>query len=604
MNRELAPWGVSVSICRSLVLLGIFGGIVPQAPSAAETPAAEASHPKHEHSHEVAAPSAPDPLAQPTAIVLNYCRASFHRIQKTPSKRVLLEEQEKILNNLNLNPIADAEIIRLYTAVLSEIADVQIADTEQEVIRTQHRRAVVHDLAISALAIGGQVATTQYVGALKTGAASWWDYRTLVFNRELALWRVDKDRIVAFVDKSSLFLDTFWKLARKRGIPDEWLIRNNDLDQLAAAMAEPRPDVRLRVLKRMERFMECYPPYWYYVARTQQALGQFPEALETYHHLESLGDQYFRKDEMLAAAFANQALLEDHLGRDTAVETAGKALRYSTDVWEVNLMCGVLLLKHGRHADAEDAILRNLDVDLETQQSLVALLAVYHVSADTRKLRERLSKPDIARTIPAPLLLECVGLLGTGNIPQATLAQIFRSLAGDFDRHFGPDDFRLEALPGWQLDRAKLSLSVGGKTAGEPVVSIETDKHKLRFARIAERGTPLQAAAPPVQVVLTVKYPETETMHLHLQELSTRTLKTLTGESETGIRWPLLSNSDYRIVAVDLHGKRVTLTTTPNPLPAPKAEHATPIPVSKPPEVPAPAPAPPNDAHLPLVPAF
>ena len=39
--------------------------------------------------------------ARQTAVALNYCRASFHRIQRTPSKRVLIEEQEKILNNLN-----------------------------------------------------------------------------------------------------------------------------------------------------------------------------------------------------------------------------------------------------------------------------------------------------------------------------------------------------------------------------------------------------------------------------------------------------------------------------------------------------------------------
>ena len=602
MTRAIAPGGLSVSVRPFPLLLAICGWMVSAAMCAAETPAVTASHPRHEHSRERAEASAPDPLAQPTAIVLNYCRASFHRIQKTPSKRVLLEEQEKILNNLNLNPIADAEIIRLYTAVLSEIADVQIADTERDVIRTQHRRAVVHDLAIGALAISGQVATTQYVSALKTGAQSWWDYRTLVFNRELALWRVDKDRIVAFVDKSSLFLDTFWKLARKRGIPDHWLIRNNDLDQLAAALNEPRPDVRLRVLGRMERFMECYPPYLYYVARTQQALGQFTDALETYHRLEALGDQYFRKDEMLAAAFANQALIEDYLGQKTAVETARKALSYSTDVWEVNLMCGVLLLKHGHHAEAEDAILRNLDVNLETQQSLVALLAVYHVSKDARKLVERLSKPEIARSIPAPLLLECVGVLGTGNIPQATLSQIFRSLAADFDRHFGPDDFRIEALHGWQLDRAKISLSVGGKIAGEPAFSADSDKHKLRFARIAELGSPIKPVTPPAFIVLTVKYPETQVLHLHLQEISSRTLKTLTGESDSTIHWPLLSGSDYRIVAVDLRGKRVMLTHAPQPLPAPQSEQADTSPAGHPVNIPVPAPA--DEAPLPLVPAF
>ena len=574
---------------RVLVSLALLTAVAAGSSLRAETPDAAPPEAKLEA-------SVPDPLAQPTAIVLNYCRASFHRIQKTPSKRVLLEEQEKILNNLNLNPIADAEIIRLYTAVLSEIADVQIADQERDVIRTRHQRVVMHDLATSALVIGGQVATTQYIGALKTGAKSWWDYRTLVFEREVDMWRVDKSRLVAFVDKSSLFLDTFWKLARKRGIPDQWLIRGADLDELANAINEPRPEVRLRVLKRMERFMECYPPYWYYVARTQQALGQFSEALESYHRLTSLGDQYFRKDEMLAGAFANQALIEDYLQRRSAVDTARRALEYSTEVWEVNLMCGVLLLKHGHIAESEDAILRNLDVNLETQQSLVALLAVYHVSHDARKLGDRLKKPAIARSIPAPLLLECLGVLGTGNIPPATLAQVLGSLEADVDHHFGPDDFRIEANPLWQLDRAKIAVTLGGKTFTDPAVSTESDEHKARFSRVGELGGLLQPSAKPESILVTIKYPETETLTLHLQQVSPRTLKTLTGEDDLLLGLPMLSGRTYRIIAVDVRGNRTVLTTPATPLPSLAKEQPATIPVSSPVIA--------DDPKLPVVPAF
>lgn len=586
----LPPWVLIVS------LAGLTMGL----------PGASAETPTYAAASDVIDDSQIDPLAKPTAIVLNYCRASFHRIQKTPSKRVLLEEQEKILNNLNLNPIADGEIIRLYTAVLTEIADVQIADQERAVIQSRHHRAVVHDAAISALAIGGQVASMQYVSALKTGAKSWWDYRTMVFDRDLSLWRVDKDRIVAFVDKSSLFLDTFWKLARKRGIPDQWLVRGNDLDQLAAAINEPRPEVRLRVLRRMERFMECYPPYWYYVARTQQALGQFTEALETYSKLESLGDQYFRKDEMLAAAFANQALIEDYIGQQSAVLTARKALDYSTEVWQVNLMCGVLLLKHGFIPEAEDAILRNLDVNLESSQSLVALLAVYQVSQDTRKLVDRLSKPEIARRIPAPLLLECVGVLGTQKVPQATQSQLIGTLQADFDRHFGPDDFRLEATSGWQFDRAEICLSLSGKKMTHPAVSVDGDRQKVRFARIAELGSPLQPVNLPNSIELTIKYPETETITLHLQEVPSRTLKTLLGNADSGLQWPVLAARDYRMVAVDLRGKRVVLTTPTSPLPSVPTPERIIDPMVQPVNNPITAPSPftVDENDLPVVPAF
>jgi hypothetical protein len=49
--------------------------------------------------------AANDESVRATAINLNYCRASFHRIRKYPNRQVLAEEQEKILNNLNLQGI-------------------------------------------------------------------------------------------------------------------------------------------------------------------------------------------------------------------------------------------------------------------------------------------------------------------------------------------------------------------------------------------------------------------------------------------------------------------------------------------------------------------
>ena len=49
-----------------------------------------------------------------TAVTLNYCRAALHRIRRAPSKNVLVEEQQRILNNLDLNQIDDPEVITLY----------------------------------------------------------------------------------------------------------------------------------------------------------------------------------------------------------------------------------------------------------------------------------------------------------------------------------------------------------------------------------------------------------------------------------------------------------------------------------------------------------
>jgi hypothetical protein len=87
-----------------------------------------------------------------------------------------------------------------------------------------------------------------------------------------------------------------------------------------------------------------------------------------------------------------------------------------------------------------------------------------------------------------------------------------------------------------------------------------------------------------------------------MQELSSRSLKTLTGEEESSLRWPVLAGKDFHIVAVDLRGKRVLLTTPESPLPAPLIERPASEPLANPVEVPAPFTA--DDPQLPLVPAF
>ena len=70
---------------------------------------------------------------------------------------------------------------------------------------------------------------------------------------------------------------------------------------------------------------------------------------------------------------ANGVLELPRLGHEVTVcpdgKAALKALEQSTDVWEANLVCARVLQRHRQFAAAEDAVLRNLDVGLEQEQS-------------------------------------------------------------------------------------------------------------------------------------------------------------------------------------------------------------------------------------------
>jgi hypothetical protein len=518
-------------------------------------------------------PRVPASDAQATAVALNYCRAAFHRIRRDPTKPVLAQEQEKILNNINLDGIADQEVITLYTSVLDEINQIGIADYERSLLRKHHGSNIQRKLTWDALAFGADLALGQYGNAIRTGANSWWDYRVMSYQRDMDVLRVDKTRMVVVVQKSSTFLDTFWKMAQKKKIPDRWLVRGDDLDALDEAMQETDPEKRLRVLKRMEPFMESYPPYWYYVGRTQQELGQLFAAANTYSQLLELGHGHFRKDDMLATGLANKAAIQDYLGQPTAAETAAKALEYSTDVWEANLICARILQRARQFAVAEDAILRNLDVDLETTRSRVFLASLYYHAEERDKLLRLLADEQVVAQLPAPVLLRCAAFLGAQQTPPHVLRAVTASLEGQPRMLFGPDEFVLRASSTWQLHLASLTVVYDGQELANPEVTAGNGFYQLRYTGRFEWGNPLGSLPPAVRFDVKLTYPDQTVIRLALQPGA--------AESSTGLPGggkPILArNSPATLRIAEIQVGTSRLAVSPAAVPATPASSTSPV---------------------------
>ena len=142
-----------------------------------------------------------------TAIALNYCRASFYRIQKYPVTPVLAEEKEKILNNLNLHGIEDAEVIELYTAILDEINGIQVGGQERRLHQSNYHMSFQRRFGWDLLAFGTDLATGNMGNAVRQGSNSWWDYRGLAYQCDSDIWKVDKERFNSVTKKSSDFLE-------------------------------------------------------------------------------------------------------------------------------------------------------------------------------------------------------------------------------------------------------------------------------------------------------------------------------------------------------------------------------------------------------------
>lgn len=458
-----------------------------------------------------------DPVkARSTAVALNYSRASLHRIRKNPSVRVTHEEQTKILNHLDFNGVADEEVVKLYSSILDEVGQQRLADQERTVLTDKYQGAIAQSVTLSAFTVAAQLATASYPEAIRTGAASWWDYRTTTLNRDLDLWRVEKARLQAINQKSIQFLETSWRLARTRQIPDTWLVRSDDLDQLELAWAEPDLETRLRRLKRTEPFMEAWPPYHYYVARTEQGLGRLAEANETYEKLAKLQQGHFRKDEMLAASLANQSAIQTVLGLPEAPATARKALAASNESWESHLLAAAVLQRAGEFDVAEEAILRNLDSKAFVLPSQVALLSLYCSSGATEKLQARLADATLLKQVPVPVLVACSSVLAD-QTPPGLRRQLMASIQGMPKLNFGADDYVIAAQPNWNLEGAKISLEVNGQRYGKPQVAMQQGYVTASFGGVAEWGHPLSGTTERLnRATIVLEYPQLPPIRLAL----------------------------------------------------------------------------------------
>lgn len=497
-----------------------------------------------------------------TAVALNYCRAALHRIRRVPQKSVFHEEQTRILNNLNLNQIEDPEVIALYKSILDEISQVEISERERLVINEQFRRNAHRQLGTSFFVIGAQVATGQLGSVIQSGANSWWDYRNQEVRRDSDQWKVEKGEFTSLMSRSSSFLDSFWRLSQKNKIPDEWLIRDQDLDQLARVLKERDAQQRLRMLGRLERFMECYPPYWYYVARTEQQLGLTEDALKTYHRLAEIGSGHFRQDDMLASSTANTALLQEMMGDPAAAQTAARVMDYSIRNWESNLICAWVLGRHSQFDEAEELILCNLDEDQEAGQSRVALVSLFYHSENKARLATLLNDPGVVRDVPIPGLLLCAKLLGTDKMPESAQTYLASTLSASVHRIGRGNAITLAATPGWKIQDAQPEVAAGTSTFH--AVGYRPGSSGVQADFVTEAGGDSLGNDRAIRV--TLNYPGTPAIHITMNatkppaQEKQMPLRVPFGSSAFGARLSHQGRggTQYEIGAIELDGVRIS----------------------------------------------
>ena len=206
---------------------------------------------------------------------------------------------------------------------------------------------------------------------------------------------------------------------------------------------------------------------------------------------------------MMASSLANLAVIQTFLDQPGADKSARQALAHSPDVWQANLMAAQVLEKHGELKDAEDAILRNIDVDLETTRSTVALVGMYYRQHQSEKLAQALADEDTLAALPILSLMQAAAELArTHPVPPATIQRLRTSIRVAVEPKFGDDDLIIACDPVWQSELAQVAVVFPGPANTTRAIrhsSLETHpsgETVIRFSGVVDGGNPLKPSSP------------------------------------------------------------------------------------------------------------
>ena len=177
----------------------------------------------------------------------------------------------------------------------------------------------------------------------------------------------------------------------------------------------------------------------------------------------------------------------------------------SAEVWEANLACAKILQKAGELADAEDAILRNLDVDLEREQSTVTLLTFYYDTNNTTKLAKFLGDEKVLAYVPPPVLIRFASRLPEQQTPPLVWTALASSLRIEPRLRFGDDSIIVAYHPVWKINRSKVSLHFGDRII-EGEKFRQNDVDYILFPQVAELGGVLSGPSELPALKLEIQY--------------------------------------------------------------------------------------------------
>lgn len=486
--------------------------------------------------------------AEQNVRALNHFNMSLYKIAHYNNKAVLDEEYDTINNDIKLDSIGDKKLVSIIQELMDALTSCKISEMERAKMHAAYQdmqeELILNILRDGGSAVGrglieGAMTSSQgfLVGGLAGAAAGLIASTPSIASsvakdcNKLALqqqkiedfeWKLDIAKLNALNKLNKKFLSTYWEFLHDANVPDNLRISEKQITSLLEVNREKEPEIRYRMLARLEKECGNIPSYWYYRAdaahdilvkeenaddpQHARLVSDIQECLEQYKELAGM----LRKDNTLAS------LLMLHLSSaPLAPEEAKEKLDQIVEVFPLDaskrLFAALICLHYGLNDDAVEHLNANLDMRQYEVISRKLLADIYQNRHEEQKaitLLQKLLRDD--STSNQEILYHLGKLSQAGEFmrnlePQlaAISIEIKPSLVGD-------DDIEIIMPMKWEIledTSVPTIIKIDGRELASNDIDVTKDKKIIiTFKKVVKSADLVQKLAVPVNAEIQTRH--------------------------------------------------------------------------------------------------
>jgi len=337
------------------------------------------------------------PTSKASVMALNYMHFSLNKIILHNDKRVLEEEYEDILNNINLTSIHDEEIISIMKKLMDTLTLTKLTEKEKNFLNQKYEQALENAITV-ALTQGTNGASRMSNGdslaiGLQLVSSSLAGYKQMQsLQQDKELYALDKKVIQDLNEIRKEFLTTYWKIMKKYSIPDNWRISEKQFKRYINVLKGDDDKKKFRQLVRMKNDMRAFPHFWYELSLVAHKLEKVDDELQAVVEYEKLDDRLLRENSFYSLMLVNQISLYNYkIQKPVINRLLKKVAKVDSLNPERKLFMGMKYLQLGNTRKAEQLFNENLDDNFLPILSQKLKLNIYIKENSNKNYQETLN---------------------------------------------------------------------------------------------------------------------------------------------------------------------------------------------------------------------